>query len=146
MIYRIPQDAWPSPKVAILGAWGLSLNKHFGRSNPAKIAKHVYVCIACQYVKRPIFMGPCFYSYLYSSSGRNIIEYVGGMGMDYMTLKEASEKWCVSTRQINYYCIEGRIPGAIKMATIWLLPKDAVKPIDRRRNKRGGSCDKGCDM
>src|SRR5699024_7026860 len=31
----------------ILGAWGESLNKHFGRCNPAKIAKHVYVCIAC---------------------------------------------------------------------------------------------------
>ena len=31
----------------ILGAWGGSLNKHFGRCNPAKIAKHVYVCIAC---------------------------------------------------------------------------------------------------
>ena len=35
----------------ILGAWGGSLNKHFGRCNPAKIAKHVYVCIACQFVK-----------------------------------------------------------------------------------------------
>ena len=35
----------------ILGAWGGSLNKHFGRCNPAKIAKHVYVCIACQSVK-----------------------------------------------------------------------------------------------
>ena len=35
----------------ILGAWGESLNKHFGRCNPAKIAKHVYVCIACQSVK-----------------------------------------------------------------------------------------------
>ena len=31
------------------GLGGLSLNKHFGRNNPAKIAKHVYVCIACQY-------------------------------------------------------------------------------------------------
>ena len=33
-----------------MGAWGLSLNKHFGRCNSAKIAKHVYVCIACQFV------------------------------------------------------------------------------------------------
>ena len=55
-IFERPQDAWPSPKVAILGAWGLSLNKHFGRCNPAKIAKHVYVCIACQYVKSLILM------------------------------------------------------------------------------------------
>lgn len=28
--------------------------------------------------------------------------------MDYMTLKEASEKWGVSSRQVNYYCVEGR--------------------------------------
>lgn len=53
--------------------------------------------------------------------------------MDYMTLKEASEKWGVSARQINYYCTAGRIPGAVKMATIWLIPKDAEKPVDRRR-------------
>ncbi len=52
--------------------------------------------------------------------------------MEYMTLKEASEKWGVSARQINYYCVDGRIPGAVKMATIWLIPKDAEKPRDRR--------------
>ena len=48
--------------------------------------------------------------------------------MDYMTLKEASEKWGVTPRQINYLCAGGRIPGAVKMATIWLIPKDAEKP------------------
>jgi len=52
--------------------------------------------------------------------------------MDYMTLKEASEKWGVTPRQINYLCASGRIPGAVKMATIWLIPKDAEKPIDGR--------------
>ena len=52
--------------------------------------------------------------------------------MDYMTLKEASEKWGVTPRQINYLCAGGRIPGAVKMATIWLIPKDAEKPADRR--------------
>lgn len=55
--------------------------------------------------------------------------------MEYMTLKEASEKWGVSAHQINYYCVDGRIPGAVKMATIWLIPKDAEKPADRRRKK-----------
>ena len=55
--------------------------------------------------------------------------------MDYMTLKEASEKWGVSIRQINYYCAGGRIPGAVKMATIWLIPKNAEKPVDRRRKE-----------
>ena len=49
-----------------------------------------------------------------------------------MTLKEASEKWGVSSRQVNYYCVEGRIPGAVKMAGVWLLPKTAEKPMDAR--------------
>ena len=53
-------------------------------------------------------------------------EVVGGVNMDYMTLREASEKWGVSSRQINYYCVEGRIPGAVKMAGVWLLPKAAL--------------------
>lgn len=64
---------------------------------------------------------------------RNIIDYVGGMGMDYMTLKEASEKWGISSRQIDYYCVGSRIPGAVKMAGVWLVPKDAKKPADKRR-------------
>lgn len=53
--------------------------------------------------------------------------------MDYMTLKEASGKWNISPRMINYYCSEGRIPGAEKKGTIWLIPGDAEKPIDGRR-------------
>ena len=52
--------------------------------------------------------------------------------MDYMTLRETSEKWGISTRQINYYCTEDRIPGAVKMAGVWLIPKTAEKPIDGR--------------
>lgn len=57
--------------------------------------------------------------------------------MDYMTLKEASEKWGVTPRRINYLCAAGRILGAIKMATIWLIPKDAQKPADKRyRNSK----------
>ena len=43
--------------------------------------------------------------------------------MDYMTLKEASQKWNVTPRQINYLCAAGRIPGAVKMATICLSLK-----------------------
>ena len=43
--------------------------------------------------------------------------------MDYMTLKEAAEKWGVTPRRVNYYCAGGRILGAVKMAGVWLLPK-----------------------
>ena len=66
---------------------------------------------------------------------KNYTSVCGGMNMDYMTLKEASEKWGVSSRQINYYCTDGRIPGAVKMAGVWLIPKEAEKPKDRRYNE-----------
>ena len=38
--------------------------------------------------------------------------------MDYMTLKEAAEKWGVTPRRVNYYCAGGRIHGAVKMACV----------------------------
>lgn len=61
--------------------------------------------------------------------------------MDYMTLKEASNIWGISPRMINYYCTADRIAGAVKMGTVWLIPKDAKKPIDGRtkqgRKKNG---------
>ena len=40
-----------------------------------------------------------------------------------------------SPRRVNYYCAGGRIPGAVKMAGVWLLPKTAEKPTDRRRKE-----------
>lgn len=52
--------------------------------------------------------------------------------MDNITVKEASEKWGVTPRRVNYYCAGGRILGAVKMAGIWLIPKDAEKPLDKR--------------
>ena len=55
--------------------------------------------------------------------------------MDYMTLKEAAEKWGVTPRRVNYYCAGGRIPGAVKMAGVWLIPKDAEKPVDMRTKR-----------
>ena len=56
----------------------------------------------------------------------------GGAKLDYMTLKDAAEKWGVTPRRVNYYCAGGRIHGAVKMAGVWLIPKTAEKPIDGR--------------
>ena len=58
--------------------------------------------------------------------------------MDYMTLKEAAEKWGVTPRRVNYYCSGGRIPVAVKMAGGWLIPKNAEKPIDGRTKQGKG--------
>lgn len=63
--------------------------------------------------------------------------------MNYMTLKEASEKWGISTRMINYYCTAKRISGAVKMGTVWLIPQNAVKSIDNR-TKEGNKNHENC--
>lgn len=55
--------------------------------------------------------------------------------MDYITIKEASENWGVGTRIITVYCVEGRIEGAVKKGHLWLIPKSALKPPDKRRKK-----------
>ena len=57
--------------------------------------------------------------------------------MEYMTLKEAGEKWGISARQINYYCATNRIPGAVKMATLWLIPKKQINRLMVGQNKGG---------
>lgn len=52
--------------------------------------------------------------------------------MDILTIKLASEKWGISTRRISALCEQGRIPGAVKTAGVWLLPPDSQKPADAR--------------
>ena len=74
---------------------------------------------------------------LYCSRQRTIM-YSVEVHMDYMTLKEAAEKWGVTPRRVNYYCAGGRIPGAVKMAGVWLIPKNAEKPIDGRTKQGKG--------
>lgn len=53
--------------------------------------------------------------------------------MDYLTVKEAAEKWNLGTRMVTFYCSEGRIPGAKKRGNLWLIPKESRRPNDRRR-------------
>jgi|LSQX01.2.fsa_nt_gb hypothetical protein len=55
--------------------------------------------------------------------------------MDYLTVKEVGKKWGISSRMVTLYCVEGRIQGAQKKGSLWLVPKDALKPSDRRRKK-----------
>ncbi|MDR1592463.1 MAG: helix-turn-helix domain-containing protein [Prevotellaceae bacterium] len=52
--------------------------------------------------------------------------------MEYLTGKEAGEKWGITARMVNYYCSAGRIPGAVKKGNLWLIPTDAEKPVDGR--------------
>ena len=52
--------------------------------------------------------------------------------MEYMTTKEAVKKWNISERRIRQLLQEERIEGAFKIGSTWNIPKDAIKPVDKR--------------
>ena len=52
--------------------------------------------------------------------------------MNFMTIKEASEKWNISERRIRQLIHDGRILGAEKIGTAWYIPNDVGKPVDKR--------------
>ena len=43
--------------------------------------------------------------------------------MEYLSLKQTAEKWGITVR---------RIPGATKIGSFWVVPKEAEKPKDQR--------------
>lgn len=53
--------------------------------------------------------------------------------MEYMTTKQAAEKWGISDRRVRLLCEQGRIDGAYKEGRFYLVPADAAKPSDGRR-------------
>ncbi len=52
--------------------------------------------------------------------------------MEYMTARQAAEKWGCSVRWIQILCEDNRIPGVIRPGRDWMIPKDAEKPADAR--------------
>lgn len=52
--------------------------------------------------------------------------------MEFMTTKEAVEKWNISERRIRQLLQDGRIEGAVKVGNNWNIPIDAEKPVDKR--------------
>lgn len=55
--------------------------------------------------------------------------------MEYLSAKEVANKWGISSRRVQVLCEEGRIEGAFKLSDVWVIPKDAKKPVDRRRSE-----------
>ena len=55
--------------------------------------------------------------------------------MEFMTTKEAVEKWNISERRIRQLLHDGRIEGAIKVGNSWNIPINANKPADKRSVK-----------
>ena len=48
--------------------------------------------------------------------------------MDYITAKEAAEKWGISQRRVQLLCEQGRVAGAVRLGWAWAIPKEADKP------------------
>lgn len=60
----------------------------------------------------------------------------GGKIKGYLSIREAAEKWGVSERRVQQYCLNGRIPGAERFANAWVIPDTATKPTDPRKDRR----------
>jgi len=55
--------------------------------------------------------------------------------LEYISATEAAKKWGISERRVQKLCEENRIEGVAKFSYMWLIPKDAEKPVDGRRKK-----------
>lgn len=53
--------------------------------------------------------------------------------MNYIKVNEAAEKWNISVRRAQDLCRMGKIPGARRFGTNWMIPADAERPPDGRK-------------
>lgn len=52
--------------------------------------------------------------------------------IQYMTAKEAADKWNISHRRVITLCQQNRIPNTAMLGNMWIIPKNAQKPGDLR--------------
>ncbi len=55
----------------------------------------------------------------------------------YITVKEASAKWGLSTRWVNKLCQDKKIPGVEMFGGVYAIPENAEKPTEDRRITTG---------
>ena len=55
--------------------------------------------------------------------------------MEFITVKEAAEKWQVSVRRVQILCNADRIKGAYRFGKSWMIPSTAVLPNARRKDE-----------
>ena len=60
-------------------------------------------------------------------------EYTFKGGQDMLTAKQAAEKWGITVRRVQEYCKSGRIAGAERFGSSWMIPENAVQPTDLRK-------------
>ena len=52
--------------------------------------------------------------------------------MKYLSTFETEEKCGISHRRVSVLCNEGRITGAQRAGSRWIIPENAEKPADAR--------------
>ncbi len=52
--------------------------------------------------------------------------------MDFMSAREAADKWGISQRRVAVLCSENRVDNAIMVGNMWVIPTAAKKPVDAR--------------
>lgn len=52
--------------------------------------------------------------------------------MEYISVKEAAQRWGISDRRVRLLCQQGRIPNVMRKGRSYRIPIDAVKPLDGR--------------
>lgn len=50
--------------------------------------------------------------------------------LDYISVKEAAEKWGISERRVQKLCEGNRIEGVVRFGHTWMIPRKAEKPAD----------------
>ena len=53
--------------------------------------------------------------------------------MNYISVREAAERWEMTPRRVQVLCNEGRIDGAQRVGNVWTIPENADKTIDARK-------------
>ena len=53
--------------------------------------------------------------------------------MNYLSVKQAAEKWGMTPRRVQVLCNQGRIDGAQRVGNVWTIPETAEKPDDARK-------------
>jgi len=54
------------------------------------------------------------------------------MSLEWINPEEASVKWGIKVRRVQELCSKGKVLGATRLGRMWLIPKNAPKPIDGR--------------
>ena len=55
--------------------------------------------------------------------------------MHYIKVSEAAEKWGISARRARILCAEGKVEGVVRKGKLYMVPENAIKPLDGRRSK-----------